>query len=80
MKKMQVHIGIHIYGHESVNGPCCMFFDAQDLIHYEFMPKGCTVKKEIMSQSSDTSSMQWEGNIGKKLHKTAGSSAQRTCT
>jgi hypothetical protein len=30
-------------------------FDAQGLIHYEFIPEGCTVDKEIMWKSSVTS-------------------------
>jgi hypothetical protein len=33
---------------ESVNdNPCCGFFEAQDLIHYEFILEGHTANKEM---------------------------------
>jgi hypothetical protein len=48
-----------------------MVDDAQGLVHYEFIPEGHTLKKEITSESSVTSGMRREGNSWKYGDKTA---------
>jgi hypothetical protein len=55
-----------------------VFFDAQGLVHYEFIPEGSTVSKECMPKSSFSSGMQREVKVIKIGRETAGFSYKNT--
>jgi hypothetical protein len=58
-----------------------LFFDAQGLVHYEFMPEGRTVNKEMYVEILSPprcSGKGTAGNIGKQ--QLVSPAPQRTCT